>query len=272
MRFIKYVTAFSMVAIMLIPLVSCQSNTITEAESKTRRLDPMIIAQAVQECEGKTMWGMSLPIPRINYFPGFIIEAAIVLHNGDDVARLVTLTCSPTFVSNVDSEFQVTYEPTPTVGCDWLKPEVSSLRMAKLETRVLKVTLSVPEAVDSKSLPKRWEIDLVANGTPIVVYNQVVNVVSKDIVDKVTGAITPDTTLTFHLSHPLLEGIKSVLSITSTIDEQPFITGYDAESGMLTIGGLKSNETRDITFSYEMQMAMTTAYNQRWLITMIDKK
>jgi hypothetical protein len=268
MRLNKYVSALAMVAIMLVPLVSCQSST-SAIVSKTVSVPIELINEAIRECEGKTMWGISFPIVRTNYFPGFVIEAAFVLHNGNDVARLVTIDCSPTFVSSTDDEFQVTYEPTPTQACEWLKPETNSLRLAKMETKVLKIMLHVPEGITQ--LPVRWEVDLAANGTPIQVYDQIVTVTSKDIVDKVTGEVTPDTTLTIHLTHPLLEGVQSVLSIKSTIDEQPFVTSYDAESGMLTIGGLKSNAVRDITISYEMQMAMTTAYNQRWLITMIKQ-
>jgi len=268
MRLRFRVLAVAMVAIMLVPLAGCQSNA-SATTSKIRSVPIELINEAVQSCEGKTIWGISFPVVRTNYFAGFIIEAAFVLHNGNDVARLVTIDCSPAFVSSSDDEFQVIYEPTPAQACGWLKPETDCLRLEKMETRVVKVTLNVPEGVTS--LPHRWEIDLTANGTPIVIYKQVVTVTSKDIVDRVTGEVTPDTTLTFHLSHPLLEGIKSVLSINSTIDEAPFVTGYNPVSGMLTIGGLKSNEVRDITFSYEMQMAFTTAYNQRWLITMIEQ-
>jgi hypothetical protein len=270
-----------LVCLLMVALIpsGCQSDTATGAISESNipakvvskiiKLDQAIIAEGIRVCEGQDKFGSGLPLMRTNYAAGFIIESANVIHNGDNCDLLVTLECTPKFQPTEDTTYNVFFSPTPTQACEWLKPEINRFRLQAMETKVIKVTLSVPESVTD--LPKRWAIQLHAEGTSIIVYDQTLTVVSKDIVDKETGVITPDTTLTFHLTYPLLEGIPSILSIKSTIDEQPFVTNYDPVQGLLTVDGLKSNETRDITFSYERWVAFNLGNDQTWFITMVNE-
>lgn len=275
----------STVLILLINSVGCSSPpTAIPSEVPIVRISQALINEAVLDCEDKPLWGISFGLVRTNYVVGVNLEAAIILHNGKDTVRRVTLECKPTFVTNTEGETGFMYQKSPSLAHLWLKPEVDSIRLQPMETKVVKVSLMVPENISN--LPDRWEIDLKADGTPIIPFTQVVSVKSVDIIDKKTGIVTPDTTAVFHLTHPLLEGVSSILSVVSTnrntipptitddgypvyVDESPYVSSYDAEKGILTLDGLKSNAERTIAVTYEYQSDVTVAYDQRWLITML---
>jgi hypothetical protein len=301
------------------------------------RLSQSIIDAAIEDCKDQPTWGIDLPDVHVNYITGVVLEAAIVLHNGNDVERLVKIECSPRFVTTVvpkgtlkgtvtftqtsaivvgvgtrfatelaigdyvgasggtqwyrvvtiGSNTTITimpafaqttisgsagssgigYDPSPLLVQKWLTPEIDTVRLGLMETRVVKVTLAVPGA--AKGLPKYWAVGVSASGMPIVTREQKVLVTTSDIIDPKTKVVTPDTVLTFHLDAPLLEGIKSILSIKSTIDESLHVVSYNGEKGLLTIDGLKSNQVREVTVTYEPVLSQAGAYEQTWLITMM---
>jgi hypothetical protein len=219
-------------------------------------LSQSIINSAIIDCQNRLTWGIDLPSIKVNYLNGISLVAAVVLHNGNDLDRLVTIKCSPQFETTTDSDTGDVYNASPLNISRWIIPQVSSVRMTKMQTEAISITLLVP---DSVKLPDKWAVDIAVNGLPIVPYEQDMIVTSGD----------NDTTLVVHLDHSLLEGTKSVLSIKSEIDEQPYVTDYDSVTGILTIGGLLSNQKREIGITYEPIPTESTAYNQVWFITMI---
>lgn len=241
--------------------------TTSSATSKIIRLSQSIIDAGIADCKDKPTWGIDLPVMHINYLVGVILEAVIILHNGNDIERLVRIDCSPMFETITDSETGVIYQPSPPLIKLWLVPQVTTVRLGLMETKVIKVTLSVPSSV---KLTGHWVAGVTADGLPIEQYTQKLKVTSQDIVDPNTGVVTPDTTLTFQLHTPLLEGIQSILAITSTIDEVPQVKSYDAEKGTLTLENLKSNAEREINITYEKMPAQAIAYEQLWLISMLS--
>lgn len=246
--------------------VGCNSSTpstlstVVTTSAKTLqvvRISQDIINEAIEECKDKDSWGIALALVRINYRVGVNVAAAVVLHNGSDTAKFVTIECDPTFVTSEDSENGITYSPSPLLIKSWLRPEIKTLRLEKMETRVVNVNLAIPEGI--KNLPKYWEAHINVNGVPINYYDQ------KMLVETVDN----DNILTFHATYPLLEGLKSVLSIKSDLDEEIKVVDYNPETGIVTAEGLLSNQKRYVVVNYEYGSPITVAYNQRWLITML---
>lgn len=231
--------------------------TITDAPN-TVRLSQKIIDAGVADCKDKTAWGIDLPTMTINYLTGVALVAAIVLHNGNSSEMYVTVTSTPTFETIVDSENGVTYQPSPNDVIQYLKPEVDSVTLNKMETKVVYVTLLVPNTV--KSLPNKWAVAITANGYVFEPYKQQIIVTTED----------NDDTLVFHLDSPLMNGLQSILSLNSSLTESLKATSYDEITGMLTITGLQSNQVREIDVNYIPRPSSSIAYEQDWLITMLN--
>ena len=69
--------------------------------------------------------------------------------------------------------------------------------------------------------------------------------------DAIVITVNPDTTTDVILTDPLFGGkLSEVLSIESTIDEDPVATDYDADTDTLTVGALDTDETRTLTITY----------------------
>lgn len=247
---------------VLLMLTSC--NTLAQATETTTSipntvvLSQDIINAAVAECQNKTTWGVDLPAVKVNYLAGIDLVAAIVLHNGSDISRLVAVTCTPQFLTNTDSDTGIVYDASPIGIEQWLTPETSLVRMNKMDTKVVHVSLNVPEGT---KLPDKWAVDITANGLPIIPYTQQMIVTTE----------TNDSSVTFHLDYKLLQGPQSVLTVVSgLLGEVPTVSNYIADTGMLTLSGLESNANREIDITYEPYPTQSTAWNQIWYVTMLN--
>ena len=252
------------------------------------RLSQGIIDQAVTECETQSSWGINLAKVNINYVAGANVEAAIVVHNGDDVERLVTISYRPIYETTINSEeinaflgsqgmsgaeisnmpreakiliakdAGLSYEPAPIQASGWVTIDIDKIRMQTMETQVIPIRLLVPE--NTSGLPDRWEFNVKASGTGIFQYQYTILVTT----------VENDTVLELSLPYPLLDNsLESIKDIISTESEIPYATNYDIGSNILTIEGLNENLEREITIIYEYGEPIIIDYHQRWLINMI---
>jgi len=217
-----------------------------------------VVDDAVLQCKDKMSWGINLAKVRTNYITGVRVEAAIVLHNGNDTERLIRLSYKQIYRPSLDAETGITYEPSPIEAHGWVTIDTNSLRMDRMETAVVPIHLLVPS--DCMGLPDHWEFDIKASGTSIQQYQYTI---------LVTTIEADETELSVHLPMPPLEGVGSILDIFSEIDEPLHVVEYNPESGILVIGGLRENSIREITIIYEYGEVVVIDYTQRWLIAML---
>lgn len=250
------------ISLLCLPLcLGCSSPAAVEtvaADVPVQRIDHAIIEQAVAECENAPTWGINLAKVRVNYIAGAHIEAALILHNGDDTERYVKLSFKPTYAPTVDKETGISYETTPVQASGWVTIDADDFRMAKMQTEVIPIHLLVP--TNYEVLPPTWEFDIRASGTVISQYQYTIKVTTEK----------NDTSLAVHLPMPPLNNDAGyILDIISTIDEAPYVTSYDSDKTMLNIGRLKDESVREITIIYEYGEPVGTDYYQRWLVTTI---
>jgi hypothetical protein len=255
---------FLVLAVLLSGCISTEDynangNTPTDGTSLPDvRIAQSTIDEAVAGCKDKTSWGISLPCVRINYVVGVDVEAAIVLHNGDDAKRMVTLRFKATSEPKFSNEDGVFYDPAPTIASSWVSIGTPSIMLEKMQTEVVRIRLKVPEGYKMDS--EYWEFDIEADGQPIFEYEQqLVNVVTD----------YGETELYVILHQPLFQNNTSSVVITSSIDEFPYVLGYDPDDRTLHLDGLKEAETREMTITYEYPTMVSIAYIQRWLIKML---
>lgn len=221
-------------------------------------LSESIIDEAVVRCNNSETWSIALPDVRVDYVVGVEVEAAIVLHNGNDADRFVSLAYQAILAPKMDGSTGVAYNPPPDDASEWVTVGIESLRMDEMQTEVVRIWFLVPEDTEIES--EHWEFDIVATGVAIKEIRQDLGLVA-------TG--TDDTILGVVLEQPLLEGGISGIEIWSEIEEFPYVVGYAPDTRLLTIRGLLELETREMMVTYEYADNVAVAYVQRWLITML---
>lgn len=222
------------------------------------KLSQAIIDEAISICADSENWGIALPDIRVNYVAGVGIEAAIVLHNGNDAERVVTLEYAPIKSPQMDGDTGEYYDPAPEGTEGWVSIDVSTVRLVEMETKVVPIHLLVPAGTDIPM--ERWEFRIAATGI----------VVREYAMELIVTTVDNDDTLIVTLALPLLQDdVASVLSVVSSVDEIPQVARYDAGTRELTITGLVDNSVRGMTIVYEYGELIRTAYNQRWLIKML---
>lgn len=244
-------------------------------------LPQSVIDAAVKDCRDKANWGINLTKININYRAGTEVIAPIVLHNGDDTERMVSISYRPTYTEMVDSDTDKTYEPTPIEASGWVSVTLDKIRMDRMQTEVVPIHLLVPSS--ETKLPDTWEFGIRASGTSISEYQYCIKVMTDDVaplldtsgepvLDSEGSAVFgPDTILYVHLPYPLLENkLSAIKDIISTQKETPQATAFDADNGILTVEGLAEMSVRELTIIYEYGNPVAIDYGQRWLVTMIN--
>jgi len=232
------------------------------------KLSQSIIDEAVAGCQNRTTWGIALADVRINYLTGVGVEGAIVLHNGDDAERLVTLSYEATSLPQLDGDTGQYYQPSPIQASGWVSLDTSQIRLERMDTEVVKIHFMVPKQGGGflscnapNGLPSRWEFRISATGAQIEVWED------QFIVTTDAGEHEVVTTL----SQPLLSSdVVAVIDVSSELSgDLPYIKSYDPSNRGLTIGGLDEAAQRLVTVHYEYPLVLRIAYNQRWLIKML---
>ena len=222
------------------------------------KLSQSIIDSAIAECENSTAWSVNLAIIRSNYMVGATLEAAIVLHNGDDARRAVTIKYKPIKEAVYSENDKVTYFPSPIEATGWITIDTPELIMDKMQTEVIAVRLTVPKGTEI--IPGHWLFGIEADGYPLLEYNQ-------ELVHVITDE--GETELYVKLQQPLYNNNVSSVVIKSSIDENVYVNKYDSGNRVLYLDGLKECQEREMTLTYEYTPMVSISYVQKWLITML---
>lgn len=225
------------------------------------KLEQAIIDATIEICKDDEVWGIGLPSMRIDYVVGVDVEGALVLHNGNDVERFVTLEYQPI---SKPQEYAVTgeyYGPAPMEAENWVSINTTNVRLDEMETMVVRINFFVPEDSGIEANPgDKWEFRIAVVGIAIRQYAHRIVVT--------TG--TDDSFLTVTLHLPLLNNdVASVLSMVSEVGEALYVVGYEPDARELTIGGFKDNLVREVALVYEYSDMVVIGYEQRWLITIL---
>lgn len=222
------------------------------------KLSQSIIDEAVAQCENRTTWGIALADVRINYLTGVGVEGAVVLHNGDDAERLVTLSYEATSLPQLDGDTGQYYQPSPIQASGWVTLDTSQIRLERMDTEVVKIHFLAPKGT---KMPSQWEFRISATGAQIEVFEDQFIVTTDTGEDEVVAT----------LSQPLLcNNVSAVIDVRSELaGDLPFIKAYDPLNRGLTIGGLGESAQRLVTVNYEYPLVLRIAYAQRWLIKML---
>lgn len=222
------------------------------------KLSQSIIDEAVIQCQNRTTWGIALADVRINYITGVGVEGAVVLHNGDDTERLVTLSYEAVSLPQLDGNTGDYYQPSPIAASGWVTLDTSQIRLEKMDTEVVIIHFLVPKGT---KLPSRWEFRISATGAQIETFEQQLIVTSG----------VNDNEVVATLVQPLLNNdVSAVLSVTSNLSTDVlYVKKYDPSVRGLTIGGLADLSQRLMTIKYEFPLVLRVAYGQRWLIRML---
>lgn len=222
------------------------------------KLPQETIDQTVSLVQNLTAWAVGLADIHVDYRAGIEVEGAIVLHNGNDAERVVTLEYRASSTPEVDKETGKVYEPSPPDTENWVSIEASNIRMAPMQTEVVKVFLEAPR--DAIIPYDRWEFRVLATGI----------VIGEDTMDLLVTTTIGDHELVLPLNQPLLmDDLSSILSVSSNITENLQVVSYNATDRRLIIEGLQDNTIRSITLIYEYGEFVRTAYEQKWFITMV---
>lgn len=235
------------------------SSVPVNSQTKEVRLDQSILDAATVGVQDKKDWQIVIGKVVTNYRAGVKISGWIVLHNGDDEERMVTVAYEPADKLLTDSTSQVNYLPTPnTILPEWVSIGEKQVRLSRMETKAVGVSLLIPENKIIKT--KHWAFYVNADGQAIREYEQKSKVTTED----------NDTVLKLVLSHPLLNGdIKFIKKVNSELNESLKVTNYDTKSRILTIEGFQESSVRNLTLTYEYGSMFTQAFNQIWLLTML---
>lgn len=254
-RVIIGLVVMAVVGVLAFTMLRGQDDSSLPTEIK---LSQSIIDEAIAQCENRTTWGIALADVRINYLTGVGVEGAIVLHNGDDAERLVTLSYEATTLPQLDGDTGQYYQPSPIQALGWVTLDTSQIRLERMDTQVVKIHFFVPK---NAKLPSRWEFRISATGAQIETYEQKL-IVTTGVSDSELMAI---------LDQPLLNNdVSAILSVTSDLPSDVlYVKGYDPNNRGVTIGGLADSSKRLVTLHYEYPLVLRIAYNQRWLIKML---
>ena len=233
--------------------------TPTVSAVKEVKLADSILDAAIKDSENRPDWGINLSKISTNYRAGVKLTGYIVLHNGSDSERMVTLSCKPTTTKLTDSTTKVSYSTTPDkFQMEWVEIGDQVVRLKRQETKTVGVSLLVPAGTDLNQ--EFWSFYVNADGQSINQYNQ------KTVVTTEAN----DHTLEWKLNHPLLKGdLASIKGIKSDLNENLKITGYNAATDVLTIEGFTELSKRNLSLDYEWGAQTTISYNQIWFLTMI---
>jgi hypothetical protein len=221
-------------------------------------LSQSVIDEAVAQCENRTTWGIALADVRINYLTGVGVEGAIVLHNGDDAERLVTLSYEATTLIQLDGDTGQYYQPSPIQALGWVTLDTSQIRLERMDTEVVKIHFLVPKGA---KVPSQWEFRISATGAQIEVFEDQFIVTTNLGENEVVATLT----------QPLLNNaVSAVIDVRSELSSDlPYVKAYDPSNRGLTIGGLGESAQRLVTVHYEYPLVLRIAYAQRWLIKML---
>ncbi len=245
----------AVVGVLVFTMLRGQDDSSQPTEVK---LSQLVIDEAVAQCENRTTWGIALADVRINYMTGVGIEGALVIHNGDDAERLVTLSYEATTLPQLDGDTGQYYQPSPIQASGWVTLDTSQIRLERMDTEVVKIHFLVPKKT---KVPAQWEFRISATGAQIEVFEDQFIVTTDSGEDEVVAT----------LNQPLLSNdVSAVIDVRSELtSDAPFIKTYDPSDRGLTIGGLTESAQRLVTVNYEYPLVLRIAYNQRWLIKML---
>jgi hypothetical protein len=245
----------AVVGVLAFTMLRGQDNSIPPTEIK---LSQSTIDEAVAQCENRTTWGIALADVRINYLTGVGVEGAVVLHNGDDAERLVTLSYEATTLPQLDGDTGQYYQPSPIQASGWVTLDTSQIRLERMGTQVVKVHFLVPKGA---KVPSQWEFRISATGAQIEVFEDQFIVTTETSESEVTATLT----------QPLLSNdVSAVIDVSSELaGDVPYVKTYDPSNRGLTIGGLGESAQRLVTVHYEYPLVLRIAYGQRWLIKML---
>ena len=222
------------------------------------KLSQSIIDEAVVQCENRTTWGISLADVRLSYMAGVGVEGAIVLHNGDDAERLVSLSYEAVTVPQLDGDTGQYYQPSPIEASGWVSLDTSQVRLERMDTQTVRIYFRVPKGT---KLPPRWEFRISATGAEIAVWEDQFIITTEGGEHEVVAT----------LNQPLLsDDIRAVLDVRSELSgDLPYVKDYDPSDRGLTISGLNESAERLVTVEYEYPLILRIAYAQRWLLKML---
>lgn len=253
-RIIIGLIVVAVVGVLVFTMLRGQDDTLpTEV-----KLSQSVIDEAVAQCQNRTTWGIALADVRINYKTGVGVEGALVIHNGDDAERLVTLSYEATTLPQLDGDTGQYYQPSPIQASGWVSLDTSQIRLERMDTEVVKIHFLVPKKT---KVPSQWEFRISATGAQIEVFEDQFIVTTDSGEDEVVAT----------LSQPLLSNdVSAVIDVrTELSSDLPYIKSYDSSNRGLTIGGLGESAQRLVTVHYEYPLVLRIAYNQRWLIKML---
>jgi hypothetical protein len=243
--------------ILLVGLTAC-NETMAEVYDyfPDVNLPNRLIEEAKDNIDGTFYWGLGIDKVFVDYQVGSRTTGYVVLHNGNDYERLVKLSVKSTIQPEYSKTLKITYEATPQGIENWVTLGEKEFRLAKMETRVVYVSLCIPPKTEIKD--KYWKFYVNADG-------EIINSVTHGL-----KLVTDDDISWKHkLSTDLLSNkLSSVKSITSSIGEELVPVSYNPFTRLLSIDGLQPNTVRDISLTYEYGEMVHTAYNQIWFVTM----
>jgi hypothetical protein len=233
----------------------------------TISLAQSIIDTAIKAVKDQPNWCISLLDPTLNLLTGVAVEGAIVLHNGDDAERMVTLYYSPAEDSKVK---YVNDEPVTSVPVDasrWVTISEPNVRLALMETRTITITVYIPNGTKIEN--KNFRFNITADAGMIVKQMFNMDITTDATTKDSNGNAVPDNFLEASLGMPLmLNSLTSITKLTSSIGEKLTAVSYDPKSMLLRIEGLKTSSTRTIALEYETTGMFRQAYIQNWYVSM----
>jgi len=270
--------------ILLSGVISGCSNKQTNRTNMTLiSLDQRIIDAATKAVNNYPDWCISLLDPTIKYLTGISAKGAIVLHNGNDAERMVTLYFEPydkPYVRYLDDNPATEVkegDPTTFYAADvsqWVTIEQANVRLKPLETRTVSITVSIPQGT---KLDNNWGFAIIADAGIIAQQSYTWDITTGDyIVDKfgkpildANGDKIPDNFLEGNLDAPIMLGdYSSITKLTSSTGEKITMSKYDARSLAFRITGLEPSSNRIITLEYDATLPFREARRQTWYVSM----
>jgi hypothetical protein len=159
----------------------------------------------------------------------------------------------------------VTYVPIDASG--WVTIAEPTVRLAPMETKTVTITIFIPNG--TKVETKDFRFDITADAGVIVKQSFDMDIATDATTKDAAGNVVPDNFLECSLGTPLmLNSVKSITKLTSTIEETLSVRSYDAKSMVLRIEGLKPSSSRTISLEYETTGMFRQAYVQNWYVSM----
>ena len=226
-----------------------------------------IIDAAVKAVQNQPSWGISLLDPTLNLLTGVAVLGAIVLHNGEDVSRMVTLKYTPATKTKTKwvNDEQVVYTPVDASG--WVTFGETNIRLAPMETRTISITIFIPNGTKFENKDFRFDVTADAG----IIYKQTydMDIATDSTTKDALGNNVPDNFLEATLGAPLmLNSTQSITKLTSSIEETLTAKSYEPKSMVLRIEGLKTSASRTISLEYDATSMFRQAYVQNWYVSM----